>query len=142
MKKIFRSIFILILGFIVPLASFSQCKNFDEAACKTRLAPYVNYGNYISTVLTSGEYAELNMNFFSNQEYRLAICGLEKIKDLEFRVYDSDHNLLFKNKDKGFTRTWDFKLESSQMLIIAIIIPESKPAVTGCIAIQNGLKTK
>jgi hypothetical protein len=130
------------IAIILPIATQAQCKNFDEASCKTRLNPYVNYGNYVSTILTSGEYAELNMTFFSNQEYRLAICGLEKVKNLEFNVYDADHNLLFRNRDKGYTRVWDFKLESSQQLIIAIIIPEAKPAISGCVAILNGIKQK
>ena len=142
MMKKHHFIFLILIGYILPISAFAQCKNFDEAVCKTRLAPYISYGNYVSTVLTSGEYAELNMTFFSNQEYRLAVCGLEKVKDLEFRVYDADHNLIFKNKDKGYTRIWDFKLESSQQLIIAIIVPEIKPAVSGCVAILNGMKTK
>jgi hypothetical protein len=102
----------------------------------------MNYGNFISTVMADGEYAELNMTFYSKTDYRLAICGLDEVRDLEFRVFDGDHNLLFKSKDHNFTRTWDFKLEESQQLIIAIIIPERSDAVNGCVAVMHGLRMK
>lgn len=120
----------------------AQCRDFDEPACKETLSPYINYGNFISTVMADGEYAELNMTFYSKTDYRLAICGLEQVDDLEFRVFDADHNLLFKSKDKNFTRTWDFNLEESQQLIIAIIIPERQSSVSGCVAVMHGLKMK
>jgi hypothetical protein len=140
MRNLLYTIIILSALVLSTLNSYSQCQDFNEVACKERLKPYTNYGNYISTTLTDGEYAELNMTFYSNQEYRLAVCGLENVAQLEFRVFDSEHNLLFKNKDDNFSRIWDFKLESSQQLIIAIIVPETDTPTSGCVAILNGMK--
>lgn len=142
MKKISKLVFVILFLTSIALTGKSQCRDFNEPACKDILTPYINYGNYISTVLADGEYAELNMTFYSKTEYRLAICGLEQVKNLEFRVFDSDHNLLFKNIDQNYTRTWDFKLDASQQLIIAIIVPEASSSVSGCVAVMHGLKTE
>lgn len=129
-----------VLGFVMD--GFAQCEDFNEKACDDRLAPFTNYGNYISTELSSGEYAELNMTFYADQEYRIAICGLEQQDDLEFRVYDNNRNLLFKNEDDNYTRYWTFKLENSQQLVIAVILPEKEKVVSGCVAILKGMETQ
>lgn len=134
---------VLILMFLlgIPYIMNAQCKQFDEKVCKSRLDPYVNYGNFVSTMLNGGEYAELNLSFYSNQDYRISICGLEMVHNLEFRVYDIDHNLIYKNKDHNYSRTWDFKLQESQQLIVAIIVPDIVKKA-GCVAIFNGIKSK
>lgn len=142
MKKILEFIIVISLFSIISFTGRAQCRDFNEPTCKNTLAPYINYGNYISTVLSDGEYAELNMTFFSKTDYRLIICGLDQVKNLEFRVFDSEHNLLFKNKDKNFTRVWDFKLDESQQLIISIIVPEATASVSGCVAVMYGLKVE
>ncbi len=142
MKRIIVVIFIFIGVLSSTLSVSAQCRDFNEPACMQSLSPYKNYGNYISTVMTDGMYAELNMTFYSKIDYRLVICGLENIPNLEFRVLDSNHNPLFKNKDHDFTRSWDFKLSDSQQLIIQIIIPETDEPQKGCVALMHGMKVK
>jgi hypothetical protein len=79
-------------------------------------------------------------------EYRVAICGEDKLTNIEFRVLDSNKNVLYSNKDANFAKTWDFKLQSSQQLKLIVKVPSfNKPGDTpasGCVAIMFGFKVK
>ena len=79
-------------------------------------------------------------------EYRLAICGDENLPPVEFRILDSNNNVLYSNKESNYARTWDFKLDASQQLKIVLRVTSSgqkgdKPA-SGCVAIMFGFKLK
>lgn len=140
MRKLFQLFFILTISLGFATDGFAQCQDFNEKACDDRLSPFVNYGNYISTELSSGEYAELNMTFYADQQYRIAICGLEKQNNLEFRVYDSARQLLYKNTDDNHSRVWTFQVEDTQQLVIAVNLPENnEEPVSGCVAILKGM---
>ncbi|GAB4292604.1 MAG: hypothetical protein Kow0068_17850 [Marinilabiliales bacterium] len=142
MKKIFISILVLSAFAILPLTSNAQCKTFAKKICKLELLPYVHDGIYNATVLSEGETAELFKTFYSGQEYRLAVCGAEELPPIEFQVLDADRNVLFDNTKNGYTNIWDFKLESSQMLIISIQVQTtdelSDEILSGCVALLIG----
>ena len=79
-------------------------------------------------------------------EYRVAVCGEDKLKDIEFIVFDANKNVLYSNKTANFARTWDFKLQSSQQLKLVVKVPTfnksgDSPA-SGCVAIMFGFKIK
>jgi hypothetical protein len=84
--------------------------------------------------------------FYSDMEYRVSICGEDKLPDVEFRVLDANKNVLYYNKDANFAKTWDFKLQSSQQLKIVVKVNSfNKPGETpasGCVAIMFGFKIK
>lgn len=146
MKRYVTLVFISFFLIFVPLKSFSQCKGFAKNVCKMELVPYTHDGNYHAAVLTEGEEAELYKTFYSGQDYRIAICGSDNLPEIEFQVLDASQNVLFSNKDKDFTKTWDFKLESSQQLKIAVKVPtrgdKSAEPESGCVAIMFGFKVK
>jgi hypothetical protein len=123
-----------------------QCKAFAKKTCLPELGSYIHDGNYHATVLSEGEEAELYKTFYSDMEYRLAICGDDAIPPVEFTVIDGDKNILFSSKDSNNVRTWDFRLQSSQQLRIFIKVGSSgnrgtTPA-SGCVAIMFGFKIK
>jgi hypothetical protein len=123
-----------------------QCKAFAKKTCLPELGSYTHDGNYHATVLSEGEEAELYKTFYSDMEYRLAICGDESIPPVEFTVIDVDKNIIFSNKTSNYSRTWDFKLQSSQQLRILIKVSSSgnqgaTPA-SGCVSIMFGFKIK
>jgi len=145
--RIFRIIPIValfILGTTVNIDA--QCKAFAKKVCLPELGTYTHDGNYHAAVLVEGEEAELYKTFYSDMEYRVAICGEDKLPNIEFRVLDSDKNVLYSNKDANFAKTWDFKLESSQQLKLVVKVSSfNKPGDTpasGCVAIMFGFKTK
>ncbi len=79
-------------------------------------------------------------------EYRVAITGEDNLPDIEFRILDTNKNVLYSNKDSNYDKTWDFKLQSSQQLKLVIKVtsnnqPGDTPA-SGCVAIMFGFKLK
>lgn len=146
MKRVF---FATILFCALAFASTTvnaQCKGFAKKICKLELMPYIHDGNFHAAILTEGEEAELYKTFYSDQNYRIAICGSDALPDIEFQVIDANKKVLYSNKDNNYARTWDFKLESSQQLKIAVKVPvineNGEDIISGCVAIMFGFKEK
>jgi hypothetical protein len=145
--RIFRIIPILALIILgTTLNANAQCKAFAKKICLPELGAYTHDGNYHAAILVEGEEAELYKTFYSDMEYRVAICGEDKLPKVEFKVLDSDKNVLYSNKDANFAKTWDFKLQSSQQLKLVVKVSSfNKPGDTpasGCVAIMFGFKMK
>ncbi len=146
MKRVFL-VFIIFLTLLLSSQALSaQCKGFAKKICKTELEPYIHDGNYHAAILTEGEEAELYKTFYSDTEYRIAVCGSDALPNIEFKVIDVNKNVLYSNKDNNFARTWDFKLQASQQLKIVVKVhPSGKTAdevSSGCVAIMFGFKQK
>ena len=144
MKKIFQFSIAVALLTILPLAVSAQCKGFAKKICKVELSPYIHDGNYHAAILTIGEEAELYKTFYSDTDYRINVCGSSNLPDIEFRVIDSDRNILYTNKSKDFSPIWDFKLEASQQLKIFVKVPAAEglpdDVISGCVAIMFGFQ--
>lgn len=142
MKRVLQTLLIVFL--VITSVSFSnaQCKNFAKKICKEVLNPYVHDGIYNATVLSEGETAELFKTFYSGQEYRISVCGADEIPNVEFQVLDAERNVLYSNKENTKNKNWDFKLESSQQLIIAIQVQTTDEMhdeiLSGCVAVLIG----
>ena len=145
--RILRIISILALFLFGTNANINaQCKAFAKKVCLPELGIYTHDGNYHAAVLVEGEEAELYKTFYSDMEYRVAICGEEILPDVEFMVLDADKNVLYSNKDANYAKTWDFRLQASQQLklivkVTSISQPGDTPA-SGCVAIMFGFKMK
>ena len=123
--RIFKIIPILALFlFGTTINVDAQCKAFAKKVCLPELGSYTHDGNYHAAILVEGEEAELYKTFYSDMEYRVAICGEDKLPDVEFRILDANKNVLYSNKDANYAKTWDFKLQSSQQLklVVKVII--------------------
>ena len=146
MKKVFQFTVAIALLTLVPLSVNAQCKGFAKKICKVELDPYTHDGNYHAAILTVGEEAELYKTFYSDTDYRIAVCGSPALPDIEFRIIDSDRNILYTNKDNEYERIWDFRLESSQQLKIFVKVPATdglpEEAGSGCVAIMFGFKER
>jgi hypothetical protein len=144
MRRIYLLFLIVFIATLSTTSSFAQCKGFAKKICRLELMPYIHDGNYHAAILTEGEEAELYKTFYSGQDYRIAICGTDALPDVEFQVIDAYKNVLYDNREDNKARIWDFKLESSQQLKIAIKVPtsatESEYPASGCIAIMFGFK--
>lgn len=144
MKKVFQFSIVAVLLAFIPVMLHAQCKGFAKKICKVELNPYIHDGNYHAAILTIGEEAELYKTFYSDTDYRIAVCGSDALPDIEFRIIDSDRNVLYTNKSNNYARVWDFRLESSQQLKIFVKVPAtdtgSDDIVNGCVAIMFGFK--
>jgi hypothetical protein len=145
--RIFKVLPILMVCIIASgTITNGQCKAFAKKTCLPELGTYTHDGNYHATTLMEGEEAELYKTFYSDMEYRLAVCGDENLPPVEFTVIDANRNILFSSKAANFPRTWDFKLESSQQLRIILKVTSSgeqggTPS-SGCVAIMFGFRIK
>jgi hypothetical protein len=124
----------------------AQCKSFAKKVCIPELGAYTHDGNYHAAILVEGEEAELYKTFYSDMDYRVSICGEDKLPEVEFRVLDANKNVLYSNKDNSYAKTWDFKLQSSQQLKIVVKVnsfnKSGEAPASGCVAIMFGFKIK
>jgi hypothetical protein len=145
--RVTKIIPILVLFIIATSVNVdAQCKAFAKKICLPELGGYTHDGNYHAAILVEGEEAELYKTFYSDMEYRVAICGEEKLPDIEFKILDANKNILYSNKDAKYARTWDFKLQSSQQLKLVVkvttVSQSGDSPASGCVAIMFGFKTK
>jgi len=146
--KQFIQIFLvtLLLALMTSGEATAQCKGFAKSLCKKELGAYLHDGNYHAAILVEGEEAELYKTFYSDMEYRVAICGADGLPPIEFTVYDATGKVLYSNKDKELSGIWDFKLEASQQLKLMVKVTtfgtRNELPVSGCVAIMFGFKTK
>lgn len=146
MKKFFNPVRIVLVAAISLLAfgeSSAQCKGFVKKQIP-RLAPFIHNGQINSSVLLSGDHAELTLTFYSGQTYRIMVAGQETLGDLHFVIKDAGKNVLFNSKNQGKFDYWDFTVESTQQLTIEVIVPEADAPTglvpSGCVTILVGFK--
>lgn len=144
--KLYKIIPVLAFLFLASHNVDAQCKAFAKKVCLPELASYTHDGNYHAAVLVEGEEAELYKTFYSDMDYRVAICGEDKLPNIEFRIVDANKNVLFSNKEHNYAKTWDFKLQASQQLKLIVKVssfnqPGDTPA-SGCVSIMFGFKMK
>ncbi|MFH2096848.1 MAG: hypothetical protein ABIJ16_14155 [Bacteroidota bacterium] len=144
MKPLFRTFAVISVLLIIPLIGQSQCKTFTKNNCLQDLEPYVYDGQLNSAILTEGDVAELLLTLYGGQDYRILVCGQEILGSIEFNLYDTNRNLIFSNKDHDYTTHWDFTSNSTQQLIVQVVVPKqesnSEMLHNGCVSILKGFK--
>jgi len=134
----------VLLSLITSGEASAQCKGFAKSLCKKELGAYLHDGNYHAAVLVEGEEAELYKTFYSDLEYRVAICAADGLPPVEFSVLDATGKVLYSNKESEMSGIWDFKLEASQQLKIVVKVTtfgaRNELPASGCVAIMFGFK--
>ena len=100
MKRIFPVIILALLTFGIQNSN-AQCKGFAKKICKNELGDYLHDGNYHAAILTEGEEAELFKTFYSETDYRIAVCGSDALPNVEFKIIDANKNVLYSNKERA-----------------------------------------
>lgn len=139
-----KKLIVFTVLFVLSLSLNAQCFSFARSACKSNLGEYVHDGNYNATMLSEGEKAELYKTFFKGQKYRLAICKIKDLPPIHFRITDQDGKVYYDNEDHDYTLTWDFQMESTQMLIVEMKVLEREEQdgeiISGCVAVLFGIE--
>lgn len=129
---------------LLPLNGWTQCVSFAKNVAKTKLGEFVHDGNYNATILGAGETAELYKTFFEGETYRVTISKIESLPNIHFRLMDKDNHILFDNLKHNFADVWDFKVQSTQMLVLKLKVLdnfENEQSITkGCVAVLFGVK--
>ncbi len=144
MKRIFRILAMATVCMMIQSNVQAQCKTFIKNECKPKLDPYIYNGQLNSAVLNQGDIAELMLTFYSNQDYRIVVCN-DNLGDVTFRLLDIEGKELFTNADHGYTDTWDFSTNSTQLLTVEVSVPENTTndeTKSGCVSILVGFKEK
>jgi hypothetical protein len=138
-------LFTVVLFFFASTnVAHSQCKNFAKKECKPLLENFVHDGNYNGIVLNVDEDVELHKAFFSGQKYRMVVCREDFLPPINFKVLNSDFEILYDNKTDGYSHKYDFELDESETLIISLkFITENEEydkSMNGCVVMLFGLE--
>lgn len=139
-----KATLILITCLTFSTASYSQCKTFAKNACMPKILPFIHNGQLNTTTLMAGEKAELQMTFYSGQEYRLMICAQPILGSVTFKISDINKKVLYDSKDNNNATLWDFKVASTQQLFVEIDVPPANApnniVPSGCVSVLVGFK--
>jgi len=134
---------LLLLILLIPFGTNAQCRSFTKKKCIPEISPYIHNGQMNSAVLFPGDSADIMLTFYSGQEYRLVICSEEQLGDVSYKVSNIDKKLLYDSKSSE-KKSFDFKVASTQQLIVSVAVPESENThdldFQGCVAILVGFK--
>lgn len=147
LNKKYLPIFLLVIAALFSADTFSQCKSFTKRNCLPSLAPYTHNGQLTSAIFNPGETADIEMTFNAGKEYRVITCSQELIGNVSLKILDKSRKILYQSKEGEANPTWDFKMATTQQLIIQIEVPKAdqKNKITrltpnGCVAILVGFK--
>lgn len=127
-----------------------QCRGFAKANCKEALGGYVSTGETNTSELKPGEKHQFMATFYKGQHYRIAICSDESLGNMHFTIRNAKRQLYFDNHGEEIS-SFDFKVASTQQLIISLIAPEnnstteenadeSKEEISGCVSAITGFR--
>lgn len=146
MKKLIHFLAITTIISIIPIISSAQCKSFTKKDCMPKLEPYIYNGQLNSAILNEGDVAELVLTFYGGQDYRIAVCSESEIGNVEFKLLDNERNPIFDNTELEYAEYWDFKCNSTQQIIVEVVVPESETiedaVKSGCVSILVGFLSK
>ena len=145
--KLYRIIPVFALFAFTSVIADAQCKTFARRDCLPLLGPYTHDGNFHAAVLVEGEEAEMYKTFYSDMDYRVAICGEESLTNIEFFIMDSNRNIIYSSRENNNSKTWDFKLQHSQQLKFVVRVGSTsqssgRPPTSGCVSIMFGFNAK
>ncbi len=121
-----------------------QCNAFSKKKCLPVLKPFQHNGLHNIVAMSPGESAALEMTFYADTDYRLAVCNDERLGDVSFRVLRKDSSVVFDSRKFGNPRMWDFTMNSTQQYFIEVDVPRAKNRTsieeTGCVSVLAGYK--
>ena len=144
--KYFLSLTILILSYSIS----AQCRGFAKENCKSQLENYIPTGETANAELSPGDRYQFISTFYKGQSYRIVTCADETLGNIQFTIRNAKRQLYFDNHGEEIS-SFDFKVASTQQLIISLIAPEnnsateenneeSKEEISGCVSAITGFR--
>lgn len=143
--KHFPSLAALVLLSTMPLATHAQCRSFAKNKCIPALAPYKFNETFNAAQLAPGEEAEVDLTFYSGQEYRLLVCAHPILGNVNWRLSDANGKSLFESSADDPKPSFEFRVATTQKLTIHIDVPAASKGgngmlTVGCVGILVGFK--
>ena len=101
-------------------------------------------GQSANKELLPGERYQYITTFYSGQSYRVSACSDSILGDLQLTIRNTKRQLFYDNNGNE-SKTFDFKVGTTQQLIITLKAPENNNSledVKGCVATLIGVKLK
>ncbi len=140
--KISKLFIVLILA--ISFTNVYSQKRFVKNKCLPVLKPFVYNGQLNSANLAEGDIAELLLTFYGGQDYRILVCSQEVLGNVEFKLFDTNKNLIFSNKDHDYINYWDFTSNTTQQLVVRVKVPKQEDSgdikQSGYVSILVGFK--
>lgn len=137
LKKLLKTLFVA--GLLAMPINMNSQADVIEANCKANFEyPFIVTGRPFKALLTGDEVAEFKATLFSGTTYRIS-TGSQDNNYIIFSVYDSEHNLLFTNKDYNNASYWDFDIEGYLDCIVEARLDENI-ATSGFAILMTGIK--
>ncbi|MEX1132276.1 MAG: hypothetical protein WEC15_03555 [Flavobacteriales bacterium] len=129
---------------LMASAAQAQCRSFAKNKCVPELAPYKFNESFNGAQLAPGEEAEVNLTFFSGQEYRVLVCAHPILGEVNWKLVDSNNKMIFESLADQPKKNFDFKAASTTQMKVVIWVPPMKGKTdmvhVGCVAIMLGFK--
>ena len=123
----------------------AQCRSFAKNKCMGGLAPYTFNETFNAAQLAPGEDAEVNLTFYSGQDYRIMVCAHPILGEVNWKLVDGGNKIIFESFADSPKNTFDLRVENTQQLKVQLWVP-TKPGASadmvhvGCVAIMVGFK--
>ncbi len=136
---------VLLTGTFLLLATMSQaqCRSFAKNKCVPELAPFKFNETFNAAQLAAGEEAEVNLTFYSGQQYRVLVCAHPILGEVNWKLVDTNNKIIFESLAPEPKPHFDLKASSTTQMKVIVWVPEKEKTDmvhVGCVAIMVGFK--
>lgn len=128
---------------VATTAAQAQCRSFAKNKCVPELAPYKFNESFNAAQLAPGEEAEVNLTFFSGQEYRVMVCTHPILGEVNWKLVDAANKIVFESLADEPKHHFDLRMASTQQMKVVVWVPgkaRTDMVHVGCVAILVGFK--
>jgi hypothetical protein len=119
----------------------AQCRSFAKNKCVPALAPYKFNESFNSAQLAPGEEAEVNLTFYSGQDYRVMVCAHPILGEVNWKLVDNNNKIVFESLADEPKPNFDLKVATTMQMKLVVWVPtqaKSEMVHVGCVAIMVG----
>ena len=143
--KHLRSLIAVLFIAALPIVANAQCRSFAKNKCMPSMAPYKFNETFNAAQLAPGEEAQVDLTFYSGQEYRLIVCAHPILGAINWKLTDASGKAVFESNADDPKDHFDFKVATTQKLTVNIAVPAAAKGgnnmlTVGCIGILVGYK--
>lgn len=129
----------------LPIVANAQCRSFAKNKCMPAMAPYKFNETFNAAQLAPGEEAQVDLTFYSGQEYRLIVCAHPILGAINWKLMDASGKAVFESNADDPKDHFDFKVATTQKLTVNIGVPAAVKGgnnmlTVGCVGILVGYK--
>lgn len=134
---------LLVCAVLVAAATQAQCRSFAKNKCVPELAPYKFNETFNAAQLAPGEEAEVNLTFYSGQEYRVMVCTHPILGEVNWKLVDENNKIIFESLADDPKHHFDLKAAGTVPMKVVVWVPNkgsNSMVHVGCVAIMVGFK--